>query len=41
MKSDFSEQAKEKYLKPFKNKDKTHKSIKSDLTPNRIREIIK
>ena len=38
MKSDFSEQAKEKYLKPFKNKDKTHKSIKSDLTPNRIRE---
>ena len=38
MKSNFSEHTKEKYLKPFKNKDKTHKSIKSDLTPNRIRE---
>ena len=38
MKSDFSEQTKEKYLKPLKYKDKTHKSIKSDLTPNRIRE---
>ena len=38
MKSDFSEQTKEKYLKPLKNKDKTHKSIKSDLTPNKSRE---
>ena len=41
MKSNFSTSPKQKNLKLIKNKEKGHKIVKSDLTPNKVKEDIK